>query len=303
MEQPLPADHPELAISRSKARLGRRLAPHLLVAPGGTWLLVFFVVPLFTMLSLSLQTGNPLTGEFHLTWHFSEFSQQISLYHTQFVRSLEFAGIATVVDLLVAYPLAYWIAFHAGPKKNFVLLMLLMPFFVSFVIRTLAWEFILSDQGFVLGTLKNLHLLPASFHVLATPIAVTAGIGYNLFPFTALPLYVSLEKIDRRLVEAAKDLYATKREAFLRVIVPLTVPGIFAAFLLTFVPAVGDYVNAAILGGTNTTMIGNVIQNQFLFNSDYPAASALSAILMAGVLIGIVLYARLLGTQTIEEYV
>jgi spermidine/putrescine transport system permease protein len=303
MEQPVPADSSRLTPVRGRGRLGKRLSPYLLTLPGGLWLLIFFLVPLFTMLSLSLQTGNPITGVFHLTWHWSEFSQQISLFHTQFLRSIGYALLATGIDLLIAYPLAYWITFHAGNKKNFFLLMLIIPFFVSFVIRTLAWEFILSDQGFVFGTLKNLHLLPQSFHVLATGTAVVAGIAYNFLPFAALPLYVSLEKIDPSLVEAANDLYASKRQAFLRVVLPLTIPGIFAAFLLTFVPALGDYVNASILGGTNTTMIGNIIQSQFLFNSDYPAASALSAILMAAVLVGIFLYARLLGARTIEEYV
>jgi spermidine/putrescine transport system permease protein len=292
-----------VSTTQGRGRLGKRLSPYLLTLPGGLWLLIFFLVPLFTMLSLSLQTGNPITGVFHLTWHWAEFGQQLSLYHTQFLRSVAYALTATALDLVIAYPLAYWITFHAGKKKNFFLLMLIIPFFVSFVIRTLAWEFILSDQGFVLGTLKNLHLLPQSFHVLATGTAVVTGIAYNFLPFAALPLYVSLEKIDRSLVEAANDLYASKRQAFLRVILPLTIPGIFAAFLLTFVPALGDYVNASILGGTNTTMIGNIIQNQFLFNSDYPAASAMSAILMAAVLIGIFAYAKMLGARTIEEYV
>jgi spermidine/putrescine transport system permease protein len=263
---------------------------------------VFFVVPLITLLSLSLQTGSIDTG-FRLTWHFGTFWDSISTYHVQFIRSLEYGTIATVIDLLVAYPLAYWIAFHGGRRKTTYLLLVLLPFFVSFVIRTLAWEFILSDQGILFGTLKSLHLLPESFHVLATSTAVVAGIAYNFLPFTVLPLYVSLEKVDRRMVEAAGDLYASKKEAFLRVILPLTIPGIFAAFLLTFVPAVGDYVNASILGGPSTTMIGNIIQSRYLVFFDYPTASALSAILMAGVMIGIFLYARVLGTRSIEEYV
>jgi spermidine/putrescine transport system permease protein len=278
------------------------LAPYLLITPGGLWLLVFFVVPLLAMLSLALQTGSLDTG-FRLTWNFGEFGHVITTYHTQFIRSLEYGGVASIMDLLIAYPLAYWIAFHGGRRKTTYLLLLLLPFFVSFVIRTLSWEFILSDQGIVFGTLKKLHLITQNFHVLATSTAVIAGIAYNFLPFTALPLYVSLEKIDRKVVEAAGDLYASKREAFLRVILPLTIPGIFAAFLLTFVPAVGDYVNASILGGTSTTMIGNIIQTQFLVNGDYPTASALSAILMGGVLIGIFLYARVLGTRSLEEYV
>jgi spermidine/putrescine transport system permease protein len=305
VEQSVPAGHPGLKRSSGRGRLRKRLPPYLLALPGGLWLIALFLVPLFSMLSLSLQTGDPITGIFHFQWpgNWEVFPQQISLYNVQFVRSLAFATAATVIDLLIAYPLAYWIAFHAGRKKNFFLLVLLLPFFVSFVIRTLAWQFILSDEGFVFGTLKSLHVVPEGFHVLATSTAVIAGMAYNFLPFAALPLYVSLEKIDPRMVEAAKDLYAGRAQAFIRVILPLTIPGIFAAVLLTFVPAVGDYINATILGGTNTTMIGNIIQSQFLFNSDYPAASALSAILMTGVLIGIFLYARLLGSRTIEEYI
>src|SRR5262249_1157513 len=189
--------------------------------------------------------------------------------------------------------IAYWIAFHGGAWKNFFLLMLLIPFFVSFVIRTVVWEFILSDQGFVLGSLKNAHLLPQNFHILATGYAVVAGLAYNYLPFTALPLYVAIERIDKTVLDAAYDLYATKGEAFLRVILPLTIPGLFAAFLLTFIPALGDYINQQLLGGTNDTMIGTVIQNSFLTNLDYAGGSALSAVLMAVALIGIFAYARI----------
>jgi spermidine/putrescine transport system permease protein len=204
---------------------------------------------------------------------------------------------------VVSFPIAYWIAFHGGSKKNFFLLMLLVPFFVSFVIRTVVWEFILSDQGVFLGGLKHAHLLPQNFHILATGFAVVAGLAYNYLPFTALPLYVAIERIDRRVLEAAYDLYATRREAFLRVILPLTIPGLFAAFLLTFVPALGDYVNQQVLGGTSNTMIGTVIQNAFLTNLDYAGGSALSAVLLAVALVGIFAYARLLGSRTIEEFV
>jgi spermidine/putrescine transport system permease protein len=301
MEQHVRADLP--GVTRERSRTWHRLAPYLLGLPALLWLGIFFVVPLFTMMSLSLQTCDPVTLACKLTWHFSEFSQQISQFHTEFIRSLLYGGFATLVDLIVAFPLAYWIAFRGGRWKNFFLLMLLVPFFVSFVIRTLAWEFILSDQGFVLGTLKNLHLLSQNFHILATGWAVMAGIAYNFLPFTALPLYVALERIDRGVIEAAYDLYASKRTMFVRVILPLAIPGIFAAFLLTFIPAVGDFVNASILGGTSNNMIGNIIQNQFLIFNDYPSASALSAILMVGLLIGIYLYARVLGSRTIEEYV
>ena len=203
----------------------------------------------------------------------------------------------------MSFPIAYWIAFHGGNKKNFFLLMLLVPFFVSFVIRTVVWEFILSDQGIILGSLKNAHLLPQNFHVLATGYAVVAGLAYNYLPFTALPLYVAIERIDKRVLDAAYDLYASKRQAFLKVILPLTVPGLFAAFLLTFVPALGDYINQQVLGGTSNTMIGTVIQNAFLVNLDYAGGSALSAVLLAVALVGIFAYARLLGSRTIEEYI
>jgi spermidine/putrescine transport system permease protein len=266
------------------------------------WLLVFFLIPTFVLLSLSLQTGSVDTG-YRLTWHFGEYATAWSLFHGQLFRSIQYAGTATAITLVVSYPLAYWIAFRGGRYKTTFLFLLLLPFFVSFVIRTLAWQFILSDDGIVLGTLKNLHLLPADFHVLASTTAVVAGIAYNYLPFMALPLYVSLERIDRRVVEAAQDLYANRRDVFLRVILPMSIPGIFGGVLLTFVPAVGDYVNASILGGVNNTMIGNIIQAQFLENFDYPLAAALSSILMAAMIIGIFAYARALGTRGIQEYV
>lgn len=236
------------------------LAPYILGAPAWLWLTIFFLVPLFTMLSLSLQTCDPFTLACRLTWHWEEFIESFTTYHTQFFRSLVYAGAATIIDLVVSFPLVYWIAFRARRKTVFLLL-LLLPFFVSFVIRTLVWQFILSDQGAIFGTLKALHLLPDNFHILATGPAVVAGIAYNYLPFAALPLYVALERIDRQVVEAASDLYATRQAAFVRVILPLAIPGIFAASLLTFIPATGDFVNAAILGGTSNTMIGNVIQN------------------------------------------
>jgi spermidine/putrescine transport system permease protein len=294
-----PAVH---ARGRRRPRLGKVVAPYLLSLPAGLWLVILFLIPLVIMLSLSLQTCNFGTGACVMTWHWAEFGHQVSLYHTQFLTSFYFAGAATIIDLLISFPIAYWIAFYGGNKKNFFLLMLLVPFFVSFVIRTLVWEFILSDQGVILGSLKSAHLLPQSFHVLATGYAVIAGLAYNYLPFTALPIYVAIERIDRKVLDAAYDLYATKREAFTKVILPLTVPGLFAAFLLTFIPALGDYVNQQLLGGTGDTMIGTVIQNSFLTTLDYAGGSALSAVLLAVALVGIFAYARLLGTRTIEEY-
>lgn len=311
MEQPVLADHPGslaggapggAAARRGRPRFGKVLAPYLLSLPAGLWLLILFLIPLVVMLSLSLQTCNFGTGACVMTWHWAEFGQQLSLYHAQLLTSVWFAGAATIIDLVISFPIAYWIAFYGGNKKNFFLLMLLVPFFVSFVIRTVVWQFILSDNGVILGGLKHAHLLPQSFHVLATGYAVVAGLAYNYLPFTALPLYVAIERIDRRVLDAAYDLYATRRQAFARVILPLTIPGLFAAFLLTFVPALGDYINQQVLGGTSNTMIGTVIQNAFLTNLDYAGGSALSAVLLAVALLGIFAYARLLGSRTIEEY-
>ncbi len=289
-------------VREPRTRLGKRIAPYLLLTPGGLWLAVFFLVPIVFMLSVSLQEGN-LEDGFRFTWHISNFTESISRYHVQFLRSLEFGVIATAITLAVAFPLAYWIAFYGGKHKTTYLLLLLLPFFVSFVIRTLAWRFILSDDGILFGTLKSWHLLPEGFHVLATPAAVVSGIAYNFLPFMALPLYVALERIDRSVVEAARDLYANRVQVFVRVILPMALPGIFAGVLLTFVPAVGDYVNADILGGPGTTMIGNIIQLQFLQNFNYPVASALSFVLMGALLVGVFAYARVLGNRTIEDYV
>ena len=299
MEQRLPADLPVVVTHRP--RLGKRLAPYLLTVPGGVWLLIFFVAPFFTVVSLSLQTGQ--LPVFHQTWNFGIYPEAARTYGTYFWRSIWYAGIATIITLVVAYPMAYCIAFYGGRHKNTWLFLLVLPFLVSYIIRTLVWQFILSDDGPVLGLLKNWHLLPQDFHVLATGAAVISGIAYNFLPFTALPLYVSLEKIDRSVIEAARDLYSSNVRVFLHVILPLSIPGIFASFLLTFVPGVGDYVEASILGGTNNIMIGNIIQTQFLDNFNYPLASALSVILMLVLIIGIVAYGKVLGTRSIEEYV
>jgi spermidine/putrescine transport system permease protein len=303
VERHVPTDLPGVEPGRHRAPFRKRIAPYLLGGPAALWLVVFFIVPLFTLLSLSLQTCDPNTLACRLTWNFGEFSDVIRLYHVQFVRSLIYGGVATAICLVVSFPLVYWIAFYGGEKKNFFLLMLLLPFFVSFVIRTLSWQFILSDQGLVLGALKDVHLLPQNYHVLATWVAVVAGIAYNFLPFTALPVYVALERIDRKVLEAARDLYSDRRTVFVKVILPLAIPGIFAAFLLTFVPAVGDFVNASILGGTSNLMIGNIVQSTFINNSDYPTASALSSILMVAMLVGIFAYGKILGTRTIEEYI
>ena len=279
---------------------GGRAAAYLVGLPGGLWLGIFFVVPILVMLSLSLQSGNAEEG-FRFTWAWSNYADAWSFYHTQFVRSIVYGLIVTVLCLLLAYPMAYWIAFYGGRRKNTYLLMLLLPFFVSFVIRTASWKFILNDQGFVFGPLKDAGLLPDDFHILATSTAVIGGLTYNYLPFMVLPLYVALERVDPSLVEAAYDLFASRAQAFRRVVFPLSLPGVFAGVLITFVPVASDFVNSGILGGTNTTMIGNVIQTVYLTQNDYPLASAMSFMLMAALLIGIFAYARALGTEQVME--
>jgi spermidine/putrescine transport system permease protein len=282
-------------------RLSKTFAPYLLSLPSWAYLALFFIIPLGSMLGLALATGDPLDG-YTLSDNFSEFSQSFSQYHSEFTRSFLYGGVSTIVTLILAYPVAYWIAFHGGRNKSTFLFLLMLPFFVTFVIRVLAWEFILSDQGFVLGPLKSLGLIPQSTHILSTQWAVIGGLVYNSLAYYVLPLYVALEKIDRRLVRAANDLYATPYVAFTRIIVPLSAPGIFAGFLLVFVTNVGDFVNADILGGPGTYMIGNVIQDAFFVNQDYPLAASLSSMLMLLLMVAIFLYARVFGTDTIQDY-
>jgi spermidine/putrescine transport system permease protein len=281
------------------ARRGR-LTPYLVGLPGGLWLGIFFVVPILVMLSLSLQSGNAEEG-YRFTWAWSNYTDAWEFYHTQFVRSILYGLIVTVLCLVLAYPMAYWIAFYGGSRKSTYLFLILLPFFVSFVIRTASWKFILNDEGFVFGPLKDAGLLPGDFHILATSTAVIGGLTYNYLPFMVLPLYVALERIDPSLVEAAYDLFASRAQAFRRVVFPLSLPGVFAGVLITFVPVASDFVNSGILGGTQTTMIGNVIQTEYLTNNQYPLASAMSFMLMAALLIGIFVYARALGTEQVME--
>ncbi len=261
-------------------------------------MLLFFLLPIATLAITSLESGDFISG-FDFTWNFGNYSRGFNLYSEQYLHAVEYGGSATIVALLVAYPAAYWIAFHAGPRKSSYLLAVLLPFFVSFVIRTLAWETILSDNGVLFGPLKSLNLLPNDFRVLATPVAVTGGLAYTFFPFMLLPVYASLEKIDRGLVEAAQDLFASKFEVFRRVIFPLSVPGVFAGVLLTGIPAVADYVNQDLLGGVGTTMVGRVIETQFQVNINYPLAAALAFVFMLGLLATLIIYQRIFGTEQI----
>jgi spermidine/putrescine transport system permease protein len=323
--------------------LSRRWAPYLLLLPGLAWLLVFYVYPAIQMFLVSLWTGN-ITNGYIQTFNWPIYAQGFGEYWPWMVRSAEYGGLATVLAFLLGYPLAYTIAFKGGQYKNVLLFLVIAPFFTSFLLRTLSWKIILADSGIVLGPLKAAGILPDDFRLLATPAAVVAGITYNFLPFMTLPLYVALEKIDHRLIEAAEDLYAGPwrptgtiigalvgagllggvllvlganpipglvvgavgggligtfliHEAFVRVTLPLSLPGIFAGSLLTFIPAVGDFINAELLGDPKSQMIGNVIQGRFLRITDYPMASALSFILMAAILVGVLVYARLLGTE------
>ncbi|MEV4975649.1 ABC transporter permease [Streptomyces scopuliridis] len=297
-----PATPPEPPVRKASTR--KRLVPYWLLLPGILWLLVFFALPMVYQASTSVQTGSLEKG-FQVTWHFATYWDALQEYYPQFVRSLLYAGTATVLCLLLGYPLAYLIAFKAGRWRNLLLVLVIAPFFTSFLIRTLAWKTILADGGTVVGILDSLHVLDVTSwlgwtegnRVLATPMAVVCGLTYNFLPFMILPLYTSLERIDGRLHEAAGDLYARPLTTFRKVTFPLSMPGVVSGTLLTFIPASGDYVNAELLGSTDTKMVGSVIQTQFLRVLDYPTAAALSFILMAIVLLMVTFYIRRAGTE------
>jgi spermidine/putrescine transport system permease protein len=278
-----------------RQRLGRA-TPWLLLAPGILWLIIFFIIPTFQMFLTSVSTGSVADG-FKLTWGSGAYETALTKFSKQFINSLVFGGLATLLTFLVGFPMAYTIAFRGGRYKNLLLFLVIAPFFTSFLIRTISWKILLGDQGPLLGPLKDLGLVPQSLTLLYTPLAVVAGITYNFLPFMVLPLYVALEKIDPRLIEAGKDLYASNWGAFRRVTFPLALPGVFAGTILTFIPALGDWVNAELLGNTQTKMIGNVIQDRFVNQGDYPTAAALSFILMAGILVSVAIYAKFLGTE------
>jgi spermidine/putrescine transport system permease protein len=344
-----------MTTQRRTRRLTRRqVAPYLLLAPGCLWLTFFFIIPNIQMFLMSLSEGTVKQG-YELTWAWSNYTESIVKFQRQFENSLLFGGMATLTCFLVGYPLAYGIAFRGGRFKNLLLFLVIAPFFTSFLLRTISWKIILGERGPFLGLIHSLGIVPDNFSVLGTPLAVVAGLTYEFLPFMVLPLYVALEKIDRRLVEAAKDLYAGPwrpggavlgglsgaalalismsilgylpldraaevatglatvaliggaigavcgwfliSQSFIRVIWPLSLPGVFAGSILCFIPAIGDYVNVELLGNPKTQMIGNVIQNRYLNQNDFPTAAALSFMLMAGILIALFFYARFLGTE------
>ncbi len=336
-------------MSRTRHSLRRLLTPYLLLAPGLLWLIVFFVLPTIQMFLYSVSKGSVDLG-YHIAWSFDAFTRIPRDFSRQFGNSLMYGTLATIITFLLSYPLAYFTAFRGGRYKNLILFLVIAPFFTSFLIRTISWQIILGNNGPVIGIIHGLdvfHQVPANFTFMGEPIAVVSGLVYNFLPFMTLPLYVALERIDPRLIEAAQDLYAGPwrprgwiygavggavlggfvgfgigwdvlvfavigavagaatlgafvSESFLRVTFPLSLPGVFAGSLLTFIPALGDYVNATLLGSPKTQMIGNVIQARFLESNDYPTASALSFVLMVGIIVAVMLYARLLGTEDLS---
>lgn len=280
---------------------GRRLAGFGLLAPGAIWLVLFFLVPMYFMAEMALRSGSLDTG-FVLTWEWSNFTDALDGRGEQIVRTVFYSSAATLFALLISYPLAYAIAIKASPRWRLILLFLVVaPFFTTYLIRTLAWKTILSDSSPIVDVMQFLHLLPEDGRLLATSGAVIAGLTYNFIPFMLLPIYASLEQLDKRLLEAGQDLYASGRQTFTQITLPLTRPGIVAGVLLTFIPAFGDYINAELLGGTTTTMIGNQIQSLYLTQSNYPEAAALSFLMMAAVLIVILVYIRAAGTQAFMD--
>jgi spermidine/putrescine transport system permease protein len=286
--------------ARSAAQRRRRLLPYLLLAPGMGWLLVFFAIPVLNQLYISLESGTIEQG-YTFDWNWHSYDIAISQYDEQFFRSVAYAGTATLLALVISFPLVYFIAFRASRYKAVLLGLIVMPLFMNFLMRTVAWQTILKDDGTIVNTLQSLGLLGSDGRLLATRTAVIAGLTYNFLPFMALPLFAALDGVDRRLIEAATDLYASRWQAFRLVTLPLAMPGIIAGSLLTFIPALGDYVNASLLGSSRQTMIGNVIQSKFLGLTDYPTAAALSFLLMAFILVLVVVYIRLLGRRALLE--
>lgn len=295
---------PGARTKKAKARRRGMFVPLILLAPALLWLSVFFVVPTISLVSQSLQTGSIDTG-YVFTWHFQTYVDAFARYWPHYLRSFLYAGLATVITLLVGFPLAWFIAHRSGKYKNFLLVLVIAPFFTNFLIRTLAWQIILTDQGWVseafraTGLTSVLHwlgLIPND-SLMASPFAVVSGLAYNFLPFMVLPLYTSIERLDLRYLDAAHDLYANGWNTFWKVIWPLSLPGVVSGTLLTFIPAAGDYINSKLLGNTNTVMIGQVIDSEFLRVLDYPTAAALSFMLMITIITMVAFYVRAAGTE------
>ncbi len=289
-------------------REGRK-APYGLLSPGMLWLILFFLVPMWTLLEIALsEKPNAFLPDYDMTWKWENFSNAIDRFQPELIRSFAYAGAATVLCIAIGYPLAYYLAFRAGRWRTLLLGLVMVPFFTSFLLRTIAWTTILGQNGPVVGLLERLSLMQLTDAIglssdgvfLNTPQAVIGGLTYNFLPFMILPIYVSLEKIDIRLLDAARDLYSRPPEAFRKIILPLSMPGVFAGTLLTFIPAAGDYINAELLGNAKTPMIGSQISKLFLRESNYPEAAALSFIFMAICTVGVLIYAKMLGTEELS---
>jgi spermidine/putrescine transport system permease protein len=286
------------APARRGIRIPRRAIPYLLLAPGLLWLAFFFLAPLYFMARQSLETGTIFTG-YQFTWEFSNYTNAISDFHEQLIRSFEYAGLSTLLALLIGYPLAYAIATRGGKWRTALILLVILPSLTTYLVRTLAWQTILDDSSPTLDIMRSLGLVSDDGRLLATTGAVIAGITYNFLPFMILPLYATLERFDKSMLEAAYDLYASRTKAFLRVTLPLSMPGIVAGSLLTFIPAAGDFVNAQLLGSSRQYMIGNVIQSRYNVLTDYPTAAALSFTLMAIVLVLVIIWIRIAGREAL----
>jgi spermidine/putrescine transport system permease protein len=294
--------------AESSLRTGRK-APYGLLSPGMLWLILFFLVPMWTLLRIALSTKpNAYLPEYEFTWEWSNFTTAVDRFQPELIRSFSYAAAATILCIAIGYPLAYYLAFKAGRFRTVLLAMIMVPFFTSFLIRTIAWQTILGQEGPALWFLSTFRLVTitdaigvtSSGAFLNTPQAVILGLTYNFVPFMILPIYVSLEKIDPGLISAAKDLYSTPRSAFRKIVLPLSLPGVFAGTLLTFIPAAGDYINAELLGNVKTSMIGSQISKLFLKESNYPEAAALSFIFMAIITVGVLIYAKILGTDELS---
>ncbi len=295
-----------MADAENRSLRKARVVPYALSFPGMLWMFLFFVVPLVTLLRIALSyKPDPFHPQTVFNWQWSNFGTAFSKYGGPLVRGFVYAGIATLLCVLISYPIAYFIAFRAGAWKNLLLGLVMVPFFTSFLLRTIAWKTLLADHGVVLGALRNLHLTGLLGHLgvlesgrlLNTDSAVIGGLTYNFLPFALLPIYVSLEKIDLRLMDAAADLYSPFARSFRKVILPLSLPGVFAGTLLTFIPATGDFINVTLLGNPTTAVIGNKVQQEFLVNSNYPTAAAISLVLMLIISTMVLVYAKFLGTE------
>ena len=271
--------------------------PYLLLAPGLIFLAVFFIYPIVSLGQMSTKTAGSDTGKYVQTFRFANYVDVFKESSGQFGRSFLYATLATLIALAIAYPLAYAIAFKSGKWKNVLLVLIVAPFFTSFLLRTVAWKQILGEEGPVVKVLRSLHIISPTTTLTATAFTVVTGLAYNFLPFMTLPLYASLERIDPRTLEASGDLYANGFTTFRKVTLPLSMPGVVAGTLLTFIPAAGDYINAAILGSPSNKMLGNVIDARFFKIVDYPTAAALSFTLMAAILILITVYIRKAGTE------